>query len=364
MSTVDVTTIPLSATESMRLVELEDVVIRGMDTFVAVGRALAEIQTSKLYRATHSTFAAYLEDHFELSRSRAYEMIAASETVVNLSAIGGQIPIPANERQARELAGLSGHVAAEVMLAADEATGGKPTATAIKDARNEMVAPRSSSRPTPSAPASPSRPAPAAPAPDEDEDDEDTLDSPGDLTDASFRLQMEERRLVSMERLRVAEAKGLSLIAATAVAELVEAMRRQREAVDPIQMLATELSEIYTDRSVEVIEQDVEAVLLAARRYYLDLGTVRRAVTAKYDRNAESRTVPGTAQVVIEVGSNTAVVVSGWPTVRSILERLGVRGMKDHRRGLMCFPAKYADDVQANAEFRRQSVQLVRHDDR
>jgi len=356
--TADITAVPLTTMDETRLSELERVVEAGLQAFVEVGTALAGIQAAKLYRATHATFEAYVKDRFGISRPRAYGLISSAETATALSSME-DIPVPTNERQARALAGLDLSTAADVMVAAAENNPvGRPTATAIKHFRNEMVAPRPSRPTTPSAPASPSRPAPA-PAPDEDDDD--TLDGfDAALTD----LQMETRRLTSMDRLRVPEAKELSLIAATVVAELAETLRQRRALVDPVRILATELAEIYTNRSVEVIEQDIEAVLIAARKYYMDLHAIRKTVTAKYDRSDESRTVPGTAQVVIEVGSNTAVVTSGWPAVRSILERLGVRGMKDHRRGLMCFPAKHADDVQAHAEFRRQRVELVRHDDR
>jgi hypothetical protein len=50
----------LSPQEHGRLVELETVVERGRDTFVAVGRALSEIRDGKLYRATHRSFKTYL----------------------------------------------------------------------------------------------------------------------------------------------------------------------------------------------------------------------------------------------------------------------------------------------------------------
>ncbi len=355
--TADITAVPLTTMDETRLSELERVVEAGLQTFVEVGTALAGIQAAKLYRATHATFEAYVKDRFGISRPRAYGLISSAETATALSSME-DIPVPTNERQARALAGLDLSTAADVMVAAAENNPvGRPTATAIKHFRNEMVAPRPS-RPTPAGPGSPSRPAPA-PAPDEDDDD--TLDGfDAALTD----LQMETRRLTSMDRLRVPEAKELSLIAATAVAELVETLRQRREVVDPVRILATELAEIYTNRSVEVIEQDIEAVLIAARKYYMDLHAIRKTVTAKYDRNNESRTMPATAEVVIEVGSNTAVVTSGWPTVRATLDRLGVSSMRDRSTKLMCFPARYADDVQAHAELRRQRVELVRRDDR
>ena len=46
----------LTAAETDRLVELERAVDRGLQTFVEVGQALAEICERKLYRASHDTF--------------------------------------------------------------------------------------------------------------------------------------------------------------------------------------------------------------------------------------------------------------------------------------------------------------------
>ncbi|HEX6762895.1 MAG TPA: hypothetical protein VF094_08855 [Gaiellaceae bacterium] len=51
----------LDSRESARLAELEHVVEQGLQTFVEVGLALAEIRDGRLYRATHSTFAEYCD---------------------------------------------------------------------------------------------------------------------------------------------------------------------------------------------------------------------------------------------------------------------------------------------------------------
>lgn len=133
--------------ESARLAELEAVVTDGLATFVTVGRALAEIRDSRLYRQTHDTFEAYCQQHWSLSRSRAYRIIEAATITESLSPIG-DTPAPANEGQARELTGLPADTAAEVMRKAHDATAGKVTASAIRQAR-EDVAPKPT--PTPSA---------------------------------------------------------------------------------------------------------------------------------------------------------------------------------------------------------------------
>ena len=51
--------------------------IGGRDcTFIEVGKALLAIRDAKLYRKTHKTFEAYCRDRWEMSRPRAYQLIA------------------------------------------------------------------------------------------------------------------------------------------------------------------------------------------------------------------------------------------------------------------------------------------------
>jgi hypothetical protein len=89
-----------------RFEELEHVIEHGLGTFVEVGRALLEIQQRRLYRAAgYGTFADYVEKRWDLSSTHAYRQIEASKVVDILSPIG-DMPLPANEAQARELAPL------------------------------------------------------------------------------------------------------------------------------------------------------------------------------------------------------------------------------------------------------------------
>jgi hypothetical protein len=92
----------LTPAESGRLAELEAVVDRGLKTFIEVGRALAEIRDSRLYRQAHSTFEAYCRERWGFGRTRAHRLIEAADVVAMLP-MGNK---PANERQARELAPL------------------------------------------------------------------------------------------------------------------------------------------------------------------------------------------------------------------------------------------------------------------
>jgi hypothetical protein len=92
----------LAIAERERLVELEEVVERGLQTFVEVGSALREIRDARLYRETHETFAAYLDERWGISRSRGYRLIDGAR-VAELVSPMGDTP---NERQARELVPL------------------------------------------------------------------------------------------------------------------------------------------------------------------------------------------------------------------------------------------------------------------
>jgi 16S rRNA G966 N2-methylase RsmD len=122
----------LTTTERRELETLEGVVQRGLDTFVEVGRALAEIRDRRLYRQTHRTFEEYCHDRWVLSRTRAYRLIYAAAVV---SPIGDTDP-PANEAQARELTPVlrdeGEHAVVEVWRELREEFGDDVTAERVK----------------------------------------------------------------------------------------------------------------------------------------------------------------------------------------------------------------------------------------
>jgi hypothetical protein len=94
----------LTAAETDRLVELEQAVDRGLQTFVEVGQSLAEIRDRKLYRASYDTFERYCRERWGFTRQRARQFIdAAAVTTVVVKA---GLPAPANEAQASELVPL------------------------------------------------------------------------------------------------------------------------------------------------------------------------------------------------------------------------------------------------------------------
>lgn len=120
--------------------ELEEVISRGLETFREVGMALFAIRERKLYRTTHGTFEAYCLDRWSFTDRRARQLIDAAE-------IGTVVPVQ-NEAQARALAPLADEP--EAMQAAwaeaSEATEGKPTAEAIRQAVEQARADRQAIR--------------------------------------------------------------------------------------------------------------------------------------------------------------------------------------------------------------------------
>lgn len=97
---------------------LETTIAKGLQTFVEVGEALAEIRDRRLYRKEHATFDAYLAARWEISRSWACRQIRAAETV-KLLPTGNK---PTTERQVRELSTLPPAQRAEAWQEAVEAS--------------------------------------------------------------------------------------------------------------------------------------------------------------------------------------------------------------------------------------------------
>jgi hypothetical protein len=99
MSAVDITVAPAG-----RLAELELVVARGVQTFIEVGAALAEIRSDRLYRVEHATFEAYCTTRWGFTASRARQLIAAAAVAVKVATVT-RVTLP-SERHARELGPL------------------------------------------------------------------------------------------------------------------------------------------------------------------------------------------------------------------------------------------------------------------
>ena len=118
-------------TTSRTLVELEAIIDRGLQTFVAVGEALMEIRTWGLYRETHRSFDAYCRERWGWSKTHANRHIQAAEIGAILTPIGVILP---NEAVARELAPLLDEPerVREVWVKVQEEHGPAPSAVQVR----------------------------------------------------------------------------------------------------------------------------------------------------------------------------------------------------------------------------------------
>lgn len=108
-----------------RLQELEEVIGRGLKTFVAVGDALIEIRDSRLYRETFETFEDYCRERWGFTDRRARQLIDAAQ-------IGTTVPVE-NERQARELARLGNSDERRETWLEVESSGERVTAASLRE---------------------------------------------------------------------------------------------------------------------------------------------------------------------------------------------------------------------------------------
>lgn len=96
---------PLTKEDKAELRSAERTIANGWDTFVKVGKALATIRDSRLYRETHKSFEAYTRDKWQYGKAYASRLIGAAETVEDLSSIEEKT-LPLNESQVRPLLSL------------------------------------------------------------------------------------------------------------------------------------------------------------------------------------------------------------------------------------------------------------------
>lgn len=130
--------ITISSNEQVELEACEAIIERNLAVFYETGQALLKIRDARLYRATHSTFEDYCRERWGFARRTAYQYIEAAEVIDNVR--HGAQEIPANERQARELAGLDAERQREVwQQAVETAPNGKVTAAHIAQVRDGVM---------------------------------------------------------------------------------------------------------------------------------------------------------------------------------------------------------------------------------
>lgn len=133
--------------ERGELCELEDVIGRGLETFVEVGNALLVIRDRRLYREAGDSFDTYCRDRWQFSKAQAQRLISAAQVIGEISEadsvpMGTKTPLaasttrilPMSERQAREVAkapaGTRAKVWKEAVETAPRDANGTPKLTA------------------------------------------------------------------------------------------------------------------------------------------------------------------------------------------------------------------------------------------
>lgn len=126
----------LSAREAQQLKAAEADVEKGGSLIVA---AMELIRDQRLYRATHETFADYCRERWQRTARDVNRMIQTEAVVQAVAAEMGPIGPKLTRGAAREIADLPTEEAVEVVKKASE-NNGKPTAKAVREAREEVEA--------------------------------------------------------------------------------------------------------------------------------------------------------------------------------------------------------------------------------
>lgn len=95
---------PLPSHEREKLRDAEALLALAEQSYISQGKSLREINTKRLYRATHPSFEDYCRQKWEISRQNAYTLIACYETIEHLFGKGfHEDDLPRNVTQCREL---------------------------------------------------------------------------------------------------------------------------------------------------------------------------------------------------------------------------------------------------------------------
>lgn len=131
----------LTRNEIKRLKILETTIRDGLQTFVSVGQALAEVRESRLYRRDYASFESYCRTKWGMSKTHANRLITGSSLA---SAIAEDTrALPTHESQLRPLTSskLTPEVRKEAWSRALKDTSGDPaavTASAVSEVLTEM----------------------------------------------------------------------------------------------------------------------------------------------------------------------------------------------------------------------------------
>lgn len=117
-----------------RLAECEQVIERGLQTFIDVGNALLEIKTNHLYGEGYASFSDYCEGRWGFKLARAYQFMSAAQVVANLADSTIVEKLPESESQTRPLASLKPDEQRQVWESIVQTHGDNITAAVVKEA--------------------------------------------------------------------------------------------------------------------------------------------------------------------------------------------------------------------------------------
>lgn len=129
----------LTTAEEKRKEELVRIVKDGLNKFIEVGMALAEIRDKKLYRNTHQTFEEFVNNTFSIGIRYAQMLMQGTKTVENLKT-RTQVRLPESERQVRPLSEFDNDPDLQAKLwgrAVQKADGGSPSPALVRDTVEE-----------------------------------------------------------------------------------------------------------------------------------------------------------------------------------------------------------------------------------
>lgn len=96
----------LSTEEKTALTYHENVIEKGLETFIEVGQSLQYIRDNRLYRSDFTTFDDYMSDRWGKSRAWASNMIKSVDVINSLESVNPGLQKPETEKVARPLAKL------------------------------------------------------------------------------------------------------------------------------------------------------------------------------------------------------------------------------------------------------------------
>jgi hypothetical protein len=120
-----------------RLQQLETVIESASRSWEPLARALVEIRDAKLYRDPYETFEQYVEQRWEMSRARAYQLMDGVKVLDCLSTSGGH-SLPTSERQIRALIGLEPELQLKVWLESIK-DNPEPSGQRVMEARVKLI---------------------------------------------------------------------------------------------------------------------------------------------------------------------------------------------------------------------------------